>query len=631
MAFVLAAPALACQLVDEGIAIPAPSASPTAFPAATETPAELPTAAAEATLAPATFESEELGLTFQYPSAWVLDAGDDIPMIASDARLLGEDDSGISGAVVLFLVDDAAHIGEGPLDEVLEEIVVDLVAGGEVTSGPELTTIHGQEAATLTVESEEPNGARVFSYVAVIRAGERAALISAALPLADRDTYEDDVQAVIDSVVLSTPAGPALAGQISYGETVRGEVSGLRGDAWTFKGAAGDALDIEATPASEELDVTVDVRHSDGASILPGGVVDEAFGTETIANLILPEDGEYTFVLRGFAGSTGPYTLTVTARSGLVATGDEALEPGQTYQGELERDGVDSYVLPDLDGVALLLEVIPSNELDIVVEVYAADGSLTASADDGFSGGAERLTVAATGGTVQVRGFAGDSGEYTLRLSDSSAVETGIRIVVHDELGAADSAGHAFPFTAPQGATITAELVPEPELDVVVDLWNDDDETLVETIDLSFGVENVTFTAPQAGNYSLIVRGYEEQTGAYTMTLSGPVSVLFELAPGDEVSGVFGEDGFVEFALALEPGDTLLLSATPDAETDVVLDVGDLDGNLLASADDYFPGGAETLTFSAPEDGEERTLFIVTVRDYNGGAGGQFTLALAPG
>lgn len=483
----------------------------------------------------------------------------------------------------------------------------------------------------MTVESEEPNGARVLSYLALIREDERAVFISAAVPEAVRETYDDALDAVINSVILSTPAGPALAGQVSYGETVSGEVTGLRGVAWTLKGAAGDTLDIEVTPANEELDVTVDVRNSDGESILPGGVVDEAFGAETITNLILPEDGEYSIVLRGFAASSGAYSLTVTTRSGVVATTGGALTPGESYRGQLEADSIDSYVLPDLGGAALLLEVSPDSELDVVVEVYAADGSLTASADDGFSGGTERLTVAANGGTVQVRGFAGDSGEYTLHAGDSSAVEAAIRIVVRDQLAAADSGGHAFPFTAAAGTTVSAEIVPETDLDVIAEVWNDDEEVLLETIDLSFGVENVTFTAPQDGNYSLVVRGYEEQTGTYTLTMSGPASILFELATGDEVSGTFDGEGVVEFLVSLNAGDSVVLTAYPDAETDAVLEVSDLDGNPLASADDYFPGGAETITFTAPDDVEAGTLFVIAVRDYNGGAGGQYSLEIAGG
>jgi hypothetical protein len=131
LALLASGPALACRLVTDGVATPAPS--PTPFPEETATAA--PTAEPTA-VGMVTFDSEELGLSFEYPADWFLDAGDDIPMVASDVRLLGDEESGVGGAVVLFLVDDAARFGEGSLDDIVEGIVADLVAGGEVVDGP---------------------------------------------------------------------------------------------------------------------------------------------------------------------------------------------------------------------------------------------------------------------------------------------------------------------------------------------------------------------------------------------------------------------------------------------------------------------------------------------------------------
>lgn len=623
LALLASGPALACRLVTEGVATPAPS--PTPFPEETATAA----ATAEPTaVGMVAFDSEELGLSFEYPADWFLDAGDDIPMVASDVRLLGDEDSGVGGAVVLFLVDDATRFGEGSLDDIVEGIVADLVTGGEVVDGPRGFTMAGQEAATATVETVEESGAVAVSIVTAIRHEGRAALVSAAVPRVEAEQYREALDAVTGSVRLRAPAEPDVEGSVRYGETVRGEVTGLRGSAWRFEGMAGDVVQIEVTPATDELDVTVDVRDGDGQSILPGGVVDDAFGTETIRNLALPADGDYLIIMRGFAGSTGRYTLSLAAQDGEVGSGEGELELGGSYRGRLEPNGVDSYVLPDL-GVPVTLEVIPEAELDAVLEVYDSGGGLIASADVGFSGGAERVTAPAGGGTVQVRGFAGASGEYTLRVSEGE--EDGIRVVVTGELQEGESGGHAFPFTAPEGARVTAEVAPAEGLDVLVEIWNDDEETLLDTIDLSFGVEDVSFIAPVAGNYSFVVRAYEAAGGAYTATLAGPVPVVFELAAGDEVAGIFDASATVEFLVALSAGETIVVTATPDSTTDAVLEVTDLDGNLLASADDYFPGGAETLTFTAPGDLAESTLFFIQVRDYNGAAGGRFTLVIEGG
>jgi hypothetical protein len=619
-ALLAAAPALACRLAAEGVATPA--ASPTAFAVATATSAPAEEVPGQIL---ASFDSEELGLSFQYPATWSLDTSDDIPMLVSDERLFEEALGSVDGAVVLFLVDDAANMGEGPLDQLVEEVVADMVTGGVTVDRPRLLTINGQEAATITVESVEDSGVVALSTVMAIRHEGRAVLISAAAPQATAGEYEQALDTVVNSVRLRPAAGPAVAGTLGYGESVRGEVAGLRGSAWRFRGAAGDVIDIEVTPVNEELDVTVDVQDSTGRSILPDGVVDEAFGTETIRRLELPAAGDYLIVLRGFAGSTGGYTLALAAQSGEAATpsgGDLVI--GESYRGRLARNAVDSYQLPET-GETISLEVIPDAELDVVLDVFAADGSLQASADTGFSGMRERLTVIAAGGTVQVRGFAGDSGDYTLHVE--AGAEEGVRIVASNELQPGDSS-HSFPFTAPGGAVITAEVVPEDGLDIAIDIWNDDDGNLQETVDLSFGVENASFTVPADGNYTLVVRALEEQPGAYTITLAGPVEVIFELATGDEVSGVFDASAAAEFLIALDPGETVVITLSPDGATDAVLEVSDLDGNLLASADEYFPGGAETLTFSAPQGTGEGTLYFIRASDYNGNAGGRFTLVV---
>jgi hypothetical protein len=483
-ALLAAAPALACRLAAEGVATPA--ASPTAFAVATATSAPAEEVPGQ-TLA--SFDSEELGLSFQYPAAWSLDTSDDIPMLVSDERLFEEALGSVDGAVVLFLVDDAANMGEGPLDQLVEEVVADMVTGGVTVDGPRLLTINGQEAATITVESVEESGAVALSTVTAIRHEGRAVLISAAAPQATAGEYEQSLDTVVNSVRLRPAAGPAVAGTLGYGESVRGEVAGLRGSAWRFRGAAGDVIDIEVTPVNEELDVTVDVQDSTGRSILPDGVVDEAFGTETIRRLELPAAGDYLIVLRGFAGSTGGYTLALSAQRGEAATpAGGYLVIGESYRGRLARNAVDSYQLPET-GETISLEVIPDAELDVVLDVFAADGSLQASADTGFSGMRERLTVIAAGGTVQVRGFAGDSGEYTLHVE--AGAEEGVRIVASNELQPGDSS-HSFPFTAPAGAVVTAEVVPEDGLDIAIDIWNDDDGSLQETVDLSFGVENAS-------------------------------------------------------------------------------------------------------------------------------------------
>ena len=527
LALLLAGPALACRLVSEGLSLPA---TPTSFPTATAPPAAT-TAPAATQIAFQDYKNEALGLSFRYPAGWLLDEAEDIPLVASDADALG-DDPLAAGAFVLFLVEDASQLGDGPLVEVLRDLIGGLYENGEVTSGPEATTVQGQEAATATIDVPQADGSRVLAILTVVRQRDRAAFMSAEIAQGDAALYRDVVDAILGSVALHEPAEPLLEGELAYGDTVSGEVTGTRGSAWRFAGTAGDVIDVEVTPADEALDVTLDVRRGDGRSILPGGVVDEAFGTEVVEGLELPEDGDYVVVLRGFAGSTGAYSLTVVQSDGEPATPEPVIQES-------------------------------------------------------------------------------------------------IGLVVSDVLGPDELTGHAFPFYAPAGAGINAQVVPAEGLDVVVEMWNDDDGSLLEIIDLSFDIEQVRFSAPAEGNYSLVVRGFEGQTGEYTITLGGSGSVIFELAVGDEVTGLFDEQANIAFMLGLNPNETVVITSAPDAETDLVLELSDLDGNVLAGADDYFAGGAETLTYSAPPEIEAGTLYFIRVRDFGGRTGGSFTLTIA--
>jgi hypothetical protein len=527
LALLLAGPALACRLVTEGL--PEPAATPTSFPTATALPAETATPAATE-IALQSYDNEELGLSFSYPAGWLLDDSEDIPLVASDAAALGDEEL-TGGAYVLILVENASQVANDPLEASLESLIAELHENDEFVSGPEMTAVQGQEAATATLQRNTEEGATLHSIYTLVRRDERAALIVAEVTREEEPLYRDVLAAITGSVVLREPAGPVVAGDIVYGETVSGEVASLRGSAWRFAGAAGDVINVEVTPADEALDVTVDVVDGAGVSILPG-LVDDAFGTERIAGLALPGDGDYLIVLRGFAGSTGAYTLTLALSDG------EPVEQEPLFQ-------------------------------------------------------------------------------------------ESIRLVVQDELGAEEVSGHAFPFYAPEGAGIGAEVVPVEGLDIVVELWNDDEDTPVEIVDESFDIEQVEFVAPAEGNYSLVVRGFEGQAGGYTITLAGSGSIILELAVGDLVTGLFDEQAAIEFLIGLNPNETITLSVEPDGQTDAVLELSDLDGNPLAGADEHFAGAAESVTFTAPPEIAEGTLYAIRVSDFSSRTGGSFTLTVA--
>jgi hypothetical protein len=159
-------------------------------------------------------------------------------------------------------------------------------------------------------------------------------------------------------------------------------------------------------------------------------------------------------------------------------------------------------------------------------------------------------------------------------------------------------------------------------------VWNDDTDEMEESVDASFGQEQVNFTAGGAGNYYFKVLGFEGQGGSYTITLNGAPDVDFELLPGDEVTCDMGQSSNIDYYVRLDPGETLRVSVSPDADTDIVAEILDLDENVLSSIDDGFSGEPEQLDYTAPGGGTEGALYLIRVRSFSGETGGTFSMTL---
>ncbi len=97
-------------------------------------------------------------------------------------------------------------------------------------------------------------------------------------------------------------------GTISVGETISGTLAEEESHAWTF--SEGPAT-IDAVLSGEELDGVVEIYGPDGELLLvvDNGVTGE---DEVLESFEVPDDGEYTAVIRDFFFRAADYTLTVT-------------------------------------------------------------------------------------------------------------------------------------------------------------------------------------------------------------------------------------------------------------------------------------------------------------------------------
>lgn len=619
-------PALACGFLGDA----PPTASPTVAPSSTPPPATATTTQQETFV---DYELSDQGLSFRHPQTWEVEASGNSVVVASDSDLLTSETFDREGAGALIVVGPTDTFEGDGLEEALLAAIEDIAftTNDRIVDGPTLTTINGQEAVRATVEGSSTGGDQTLVvYVTLVRAAERAAFISAVTLQSVRDQYVDTLETLIQSVVvepLTTDVVSAPQGSLVYGQTVEGTITAGDIASWTFIGVEGEHIDVTVRPLSDNLDVTVDVRDRQGTSILPGGPVDDSFGVETIRGLTLPSNAQYTVVVSGFEQSSGAFELAVAEAGALTSA--QAIALGDTLNGALELDEQDDYLFSSAQQEPVTVVLIPVDDLDVVLEILDGEGAIIFQEDRSY--GQEQLSFTPDEGSdyiLRVRGYAGAAGEYTINLAAGGVGSTGTSLIVSDSLDQGNTEGDDFPFVVDQGETARAIVDPEGEFDVVVEVWNDDTDTLVETVDASFGREEVNFTATDAGSYYFKVLGFEGQGGDYTITLNGPPEVIFELIAGDRVTGDLGQNSFIDYHVRLQSGETVQIDVQTDPDTDIVAALFDLDGNQLAGADEGFSGETEQLSFTAPTAEGEGNVYRLRISNFSGDAGGTFTLSL---
>jgi hypothetical protein len=637
-AVLLALPALACNFVT-GMLEPStpPSAQPVATATIEPTPTSLPDATDSLTTL-TTYDNEALGLSFQYPQSWDLVEGEGSVTVASNPELLTSETFDREGAGVAIAVGAPDEFeADSPEDALLDAVSRFGYSREELSVETfNTTTINGQEATVASIRGDDDqSGQTLLFYTALLRQEQRVAVATGITLEQYADQFQPDLETITNSIRIRTPATPEVPpslGQLEYGQTVQDTVQAGVASAWQLTGEEGERIDIRVTPLDDQLDVTVDVLDESGVSILPSGPVDDAFGMEEVRALTLPAGGEYLVVIRGFARSSGDYQLVVS-QAGNAAAG-EAITINQSRDGSLGPDQHNDYTLTLSQSRTVTILVNPVGDFDVVVEIVDEAGSIVLQEDSSF--GREQVTFEAEAGAeyiIRLRGYAGASGEYTVSVTPGglSSDDPGTTVTAVDTLPENDTGGHDFPFTALADSVIYASVVPEGELDVVVQIWNDDTDQQEEQIDLYYGREDVTFIVPETGNYYFKVLGFEGQGGDYTMIMSSSPTTIFELAFGDTVEGRLGEDGSIEYAVRVSSDEELVVEVEPDAETDAVLDLLDLDDVVLANTDEGFSGEAETLRFIPNADSDETGIYLIRVSDFAGDGNGAFALILERG
>jgi hypothetical protein len=587
-----------------------------------------------------TYSDEAAGVSLQYPTGWATSGFGGFLIFASDQELIDDNENIDEGALAVVIAGDRTELtieSDDPV-EVLQSFLddFDFTDDMEITSGPTATTVNGQEAATAEITGTSDSGIPLVATATAILAGERVAVIFTATPQEGAEAYTPLLAAMVQTVEVTEPVvtGPEVQGTLVYGDSTTGAVTADATSAWSFVGFEGETVNITVEPSTTEFDLTVDVLDETGASILDGGPLDASFGTEEIVDLAIPATGEYVIVVAGFGGATGEFTLTLNQAGGTTTPPPTEGTVLLSEAGSVGANETQEYDVTGLQpGDELVVVVTPDGEMDAVITLLDAQGNELDEVDLSF--GEETLNYTATAGgdfVVSVSEYSGQAGSYTITISIGGTGTTGTtepptdagsQIQAADSLEANDE--HAFPFTASGPTTVSIVVTPIGELDVVVQVWTDEEEDVqLEQVDASFGVETVEFQVEDAGDYYFLVTGFEGAAGDYEVTLTGAPEITFEITYGDEVSGLVPDNGQIDFYFFGSAGDIFTVNVTSDENLDAVVEVINFDsGDVEADVDDAFSGGTEELTFTLATEG----LYIIRVRGFAGGAG-TFSLLL---
>ncbi len=318
---------------------------------------------------------------------------------------------------------------------------------------------------------------------------------------------------------------------------------------------------------------------------------------------------------------------------------------GDTVSGEVTAGEVSAWDFIGLAGETIDIVATPTDgTLDLMVDVLDENGDSILEAgpvDENFD--TEEilgLSLPADGTYyIVVRGFADAAGTYELTLGEAGAIgappvggESGSIAFGDTVSGEVAEAGavSSWRFSAIEGDLIGAVVTVFGDFDAVVDVVDEAGDSILDGArDASFGDENLLIDIPANGEYSIQIRGFEDSTGAFDLTLGYPMSnSVFASAELTEDEIDVG-DVYPFIALA---GDMVGIVVSPEDELDTAVLV-EQDGAVVEGVG-YAPDRGfdtvegESYVFIAPEDGVYQFVVKNSVDTEFGGDTGAYDVDL---
>lgn len=100
---------------------------------------------------------------------------------------------------------------------------------------------------------------------------------------------------------------------IKYGDSVESTIATIGAiSKLTFTASEGDVIDILATPLDPDFDLALELFDAEGTAYFNQDT-SEGQSPEQISKWVVPSNGQYTIIVRGYSSTTGNYVLTLAS------------------------------------------------------------------------------------------------------------------------------------------------------------------------------------------------------------------------------------------------------------------------------------------------------------------------------
>lgn len=432
----------------------------------------------------------------------------------------------------------------GTLDPVLE--VLNATNTRLTYNDDHQTTRADLDARDAAVEGLELDSAGVYTIRVNSFSGAQAGQVEVLVDTRPPTPVPLPTAAEIDEAATATPAANVVTG--SADAVVTGDVPDGGVFTYTFSAAAGQAVTITVRATSaNELDPRIALAGPDGQLIAENDDHTDADPSLTLSDsrltgVPLPADGVYTLTISGFAGTGGPFELTISAATAPPTPAGTPTPGGsQSVTGDIVTGGDYVTTFEARAGeVYVITARATGGDLDPQIFVVDSFDEILASSDDHGSADPtlsstdariDNLIIEADGlYSVEVYGTNDTAGSFELaieRVGTDAPGGPGEDEVITGEIIPGGVYEHTLSAKAGDYVTITVRALTD-NMDPIVTLLdsertpladNDDHGTFSRDLSqVDSRIENFHIAA--TGDYTIEVNGYRDSEGAFAITLT---------------------------------------------------------------------------------------------------------------